>query len=122
MYKLVISDTVEFPVKLSINDAGVTKEFPIRFEAKRVDVDTLRSTIDDHPADKLVDLQLRICRDNLTGWKDQRLVIDDNNQPAPFSADALECVLGITGAAAVIHTAYINAIVASSGTAGRAKN
>jgi len=122
MYKLVISDTVEFPVKLSINDAGITKEFPIRFEAKRVDVDTLRSTIDDHPADKLVDLQLRICRDNLTGWKDQRLVIDDNNQPAPFSADALECVLGITGAAAVIHTAYINAIVASSGTAGRAKN
>ena len=39
MYKLVISDTVKFQVKLSVNDAGVKKEFSLWLEGKRLDMD-----------------------------------------------------------------------------------
>ncbi len=122
MYKLTISDTVKFKVKLTVNDAGVSKEFPFWLEAKRLDVDHIKADLDQHGEMKLMDFHAKVCRDNITGWQDQRLVVGDDGQPAPFSAEALECMLGLTGAVGIIHAAYMDAIVASGGTAGRAKN
>lgn len=122
MYKLVISDTVQFPVKLTVNDAGVTKEFPMRLDGRRIDVDDLRHSIEEHGDMKLMDFHAKVCRENLTGWSQQRLVVDAEDNPAPFGPEALECLLKLPGAVSVIHGAYMDAIVASNGTAGRAKN
>lgn len=122
MYKLVISDTVKFKVKLTVNDAGVTKEFPFWLEGRRLDVDHIKADIADAGDMKLMDFHSKVCRDNLTGWQDQRLVVDQDGNPAPFSAEALDAVLGLTGAVGIIHAAYMDAIVATNGTAGRAKN
>ena len=122
MYKLVISDTVEFPVKLTINDAGVIKEFPLRLEAKRRDMEQLKAELEDNGHMTIADYHQKVCRDSLTGWSQQRLVVDAEGQPAPFGPDALDCVLGLPGAASLIHGAYMEAITASTGAAGRAKN
>ena len=121
-YKLVISDTVKFQVKLSVNDAGVKKDFCLWLEGRRLDMGHLRADLDEHGEMKLMDFHAKVCRDNLSGWSDQRLVVDAEGQPAPFSAEALECLLGLTGAVGVIHGAYMDAVVAADGKAGRAKN
>lgn len=122
MFKLVISDTVKFQVKLHVNDAGVKKDFHFWLEGKRLDVDHLKADLDENGEMKVMDFHAKVCRDNLTGWSDQRLVVGENGQPAPFSAEALDCLLSLTGAAGLIHTAYMEAVVASGGTPGRAKN
>ena len=122
MYKLVISDTVKFQIKLSVNDAGTKKDFPMWIEGKRIGVDQLKADIDENGELKVMDFHTKVCRANLTGWADQRLVIGEDGQPAAFGPEALDCLLGLTGAVGVIHGAYMEAIVASGGTAGRAKN
>lgn len=122
MYKLVISDTVKFQVKLTVNDAGTKKEFPMWIEAKRLDVNAIKADIADSGDLKLMDFHSKVCRENVTGWQDQRLVVDQDGNPAPFSLEALEIVLGLTGAVGIIHAAYMDAVVATSGMAGRAKN
>ncbi len=121
-YKLVISDTVKFQVKLSVNDAGVKKDFSLWLEGRRLDMGHLKADLEDNGEMKLMDFHAKVCRDNLSGWSDQRLVVDAEGQPAPFSAEALECLLGLTGAVGVIHGAYMDAVVAADGKAGRAKN
>lgn len=122
MYKLVISDTVKFQVKLSVNDAGVTKEFPLRLEGKRLDMARLKSDLQENGDMKLADYHAKVCSDNITGWAEQRLVVDSDGNPASFGPEALQCLLSLPGAVGVIHGAYMDAIVASSGAAGRAKN
>lgn len=122
MFKLVISDTVKFKVKLSVNDAGVSKEFPFWLEGRRIGLEQLKAEIAENGEMKVGDFHAKACRDNLTGWSDQRLVIGDDGQPAPFGPEALDCLLNLPGALSVIHSAYMEAIAASGGTAGRAKN
>jgi len=122
MFKLIISDTVKFPVKLSVNDAGVKKEFSFQLEGQRLDMDALKAQLDENGEMKLSDFHAKVCRDHLTGWSDQRLVVDADGQPAAFSLEALECLMGLPGAVGVLHGAYMDAIVVASGTGGRAKN
>lgn len=121
-YRLCISDTVKFQVKLSVNDAGTKKDFSLWLDAQRVSLDTLQANIEEHGEMKLIDFQRKVCRDNVTGWNDQRLVVGDDGQPASYSESALDLVLGLPGAPGLIHAAYMEAIAASAGAAGRAKN
>lgn len=122
MYKLVISDTVKFQVKLTLNDAGTDQEFPLLLVAQRIDLAKIRADIEEHGAMPLVDYQTKVCRENVTGWQDQRLVVDQDGNPAPFSPEAFDAVIGIPGVAGIIYPAYMESLVVNSGTAGRAKN
>ena len=122
MFKLVISNTVKFQVKLSVNDAGVKKEFSLWLEGKRIGVEALKTNLEENGDLRVLDFQIKACRDNLTGWSDQRLVVGEDDQPVDFSPAALDVLLSIAGAASVIHGAYMEALAASDGKAGRAKN
>lgn len=117
-YKLIVSDTVEFPVKLSVNDAGVKKEFSLRLAAKRLTQDEVSSTFADSPDLSTADF----LRRHVSGWREQRLVVDEGGQAAPFSAEAFEVLLSLFGAAAVIFSAYMEALAQAAGVGGRAKN
>lgn len=121
-YKLAISDTVHFQIKLSLNDAGVKRDFSLWLEANRVSVETLQANIEEHGEMKVVDFQRKVCRDNITGWRDQRLVLEEDGKPAPFSAEALDLMLSVPGAVQVTHGAYLEAITAAAGPVGRLKN
>lgn len=118
MYKLIVSDTVEFPVKLSVNDAGVKKDFSLRLAAKRLTQDEVSSTFADSPDLSTADF----LRRHVSGWREQRLVVDEGGQAAPFSVEAFEVLLSLFGAAAVIFSAYMEALAQAAGVGGRAKN
>lgn len=122
MYKLAIAAVVKFQIKLSVNDGGVKKDFSVWLEGKRVSSESLQTDIDENGEMKLVDFHKKVCRDNFTGWSDQRLVVADDGRPADFSEEALECLLSLPGAATVAHSAYMEALVASAGPVGRLKN
>lgn len=121
-YKLAISDIVKFQVKLTVNDAGVKKDFSLWLEAKRIDLETMETNLEERGDLKVVDFQRKTLRENLTNWSDQRLVLDQNNHPADFSPEARDLMLNLAGAVPVIHAAYMDAIAASAGPVGRLKN
>lgn len=121
-YKLAISDIVTFQVRLSVNDAGVKKDFSFWFDARRQESRRLNDELEEHGKMIANDFHAKVCRENLTDWRDQRLVVGEDGQGVAFAPEALELVLGLPGAATLIHRSYIDAIVASESKAGRAKN
>ena len=61
--------------------------------------------------------------ENLTGWRGQKLVVDDEtNTPAEFGPDALAAMLGVAGVAGVVYMAYLKELAASDGSEARRKN
>ena len=122
MFKVAIGNTVRFQIKIGINDKGVKRDFSLWLEGKRVSVDDLKANMEENGDMKVIDFQIKVCRDNLTGWSDQRLVLGEDDQPVDFSLAALDLMLNMTGVAPVIHSAYMAAVEVSDEKAGRAKN
>jgi hypothetical protein len=118
MYKLTISDTVEFPVKLSVNDAGAKKEFSLRLQGKRITQDALRTALTEQAELSTDDF----LRQHISGWREQRLVIDEAGNPAPFGPEAFDALLSLMGASGLIFGAYLESLGQSAGAGGRAKN
>lgn len=52
------------------------------------------------------DLLLELIHD----WRDQRLVLDDDDRPAPYSTEALDVMLQLAGAGSVLLTAAFDRI------------
>lgn len=101
MYTLVIDDVVEFPVKFTLKSGKVSKPFAMTLTARRMAQDEIRQMLSDKERDIADFLQ-----DVLTGWADQRLVLGEDGQPAPFSPEALAVLLNVAGVAAVCFGAY----------------
>lgn len=118
MFKLAISDTVEFPVRLAFNDAGTRREFTLKLQGKRLAQADIAATFRDEPDLSTDDF----LRRHLTGWADQRLVVNDDGSPAAFGAEALGVLLGAMGAAGLIFAAYLEAVGQAATAGGRAKN
>jgi hypothetical protein len=116
-YKLTISDVVELPVKFTVNDAGKTVSHSFILSAKRMDQKLLRDTLND--SDKLT---REVLQERVVGWRGQRLVVDENDAPADFSAEAFDCLLSLAGMEAVVLNAYLGALALADTSAGKAKN
>lgn len=96
--KIIVSDTVGFKVKGSINDAqGDAQPFDFKLTCVRLDTETLSTKIksDGSITDFLVD----VVRD----WAD---VKDDDGKQIPFSVDALRQLCAIPGVATVAFRTY----------------
>jgi hypothetical protein len=113
-YKLVISDTVEVPVKFTVNDAGKTSGFQFHLIAQRLPQEAFKA-LAEGDADRTVG---QFLADHVTGWRGQRLVVDDAGNPADFSPEAFACMLDLVGVAGLAFTAYIEAC----GARGKEKN
>lgn len=113
-FRLVVADTVDVPLNFSVNDAGKTVNFAFSLQATRVDQDTLRALVESDSAGTVADF----LREHVTGWRGQRLVVDDEGKPAEFSPEAFGCMLGLVGAAGLMLSAYLEAC----GAKGKAKN
>lgn len=120
-YKLAIGDTIEFPIHLTIRDAGEDKSFKFRLQARRIEADELRDQVTPgtEAGDKLV---TDVLRGLITGWTSQRLVLDEEGQPADFSVEALDAMLSVSGVAPTIYGAYVKTVLVSSGAEGVRKN
>lgn len=99
MFKLAIEDTVEVPVKFTLKDGRVNKPFNFTLTARRPAKEE---------AEALSDLTIKdFLLSNITGWSGQRLVLDDNGEPANFSRDAFEYMLSTTGVLRMCWDAYL---------------
>lgn len=100
-YKTVVSDTVLVPVKGSLSDEnGKAKKFEFSLICKRLGADEVREMIG---SERLI---TSIMSEVTTGWKDQRLVLEDDGTPAEFCEEALSALLDIPNIALLCYVAY----------------
>jgi hypothetical protein len=61
-------------------------------------------------------------KEQLTGWRGQTLVLDESDQPAAYSLEALAQVQSVPGASNTIYQAYLAAVLVTDGAQGVRKN
>ncbi len=103
MYTLAIEDTVEVPVKFTLKTGKVHKEFKFTLIAKRLPQDVI--------SDRLKEVEFKFVEfmatpDLVTGWRDQRLVLDESGAPAEFCEEAFTLLLKTQGVAQACFNAY----------------
>ena len=105
MYKLAIDNIVEVPVKFTLKAGVVNKLFSVTLQAKRLTQDEITSQFEacEHKYKPF------LAQDELvTGWTGNRLVLDPiTGEPADFSPEAFDALLGISGVAKLCFDAYI---------------
>lgn len=102
-FKIVVGNTVAVPVAGShTNEAGKAIPFKFTLICKRLDAEEMKEAFvgGETQVNEFV-------TDVATGWRDQRLVLEDDDKPAEFCPDALEALLNITGMAMLCFNAYM---------------
>jgi hypothetical protein len=113
-FKLVISNSVDVDVKFTVQDAGTKQTFTFTLQAERLPAEAFKNLADTEE-DRTV---AEFLADKVTGWKNQRLVVNDNGTPVEFSREALEVMLSLAGLAGLVFSAYVKAC----GAQGKEKN
>jgi len=95
---------IEVPVNFTLKQGGVDKKHAFTILATRISPEEQ----DEHM--KAVEFNYRqglLSMGVITGWKNQRLVLDADKKPAEFSPEALDCMLGAPGVAGAIYISYV---------------
>jgi hypothetical protein len=102
-YKIVIDNKISTKVKGFYKDAsGVSRAFNFELVQDRIDHDELKDVLADK-GETTGDFVKRVTH----GWKGQRLVLTEDDQPADFNAESLAALLSIAGMANFCFQAYI---------------
>ncbi len=120
-FQLAIGDRFEYPVHLRVRDKSETKDFRFHLEARRMEAEEARQLISGEGDAEGLTIK-EFLHQNITNWRGQRLVLDDQGAPADFSVEAFDALLSVSGAAGVIYQGYIVALAASNGAEGARKN
>lgn len=108
--KLAISNTVQPAVTVVLADAGVaggTKTFKFTLTCDRLDGQKLRDAMGDNSQSATA-----FMKEVVKGWEGQRLVLEDDGSPSPFSAEALDDLLAIAGVPALCFQSYLKEVTA----------
>lgn len=106
--KLAISNKVLVPVTVILaNAAGRNETFKFHLVCERQESEALRKSMTDEKL-SAVDFLHEV----VTGWDGQKLVLEDDGTPSPFSREALDDMLSIPGVAALISRAYVLEVTA----------
>lgn len=97
-YKLAVANIVNVPVKLTMREGSLNRKFEFSLTANR----KTPEEIEEQPEQTIKEFLL----ENITDWSGQRLVLQDNNEPAPFSAEAFDYMLKQPGLLLLIWAAY----------------
>ncbi|MEN9904254.1 MAG: hypothetical protein RLZZ555_819 [Pseudomonadota bacterium] len=118
-FRLVVSNTLGFDVVGRINEEG-PRPLDVRFRitADRIDVSEYRDVLAEGSAVTTRDFLAA----HLRGWSGQRLVLDEQDQPAEYSVEALDVMLSLVGMERLILGAYLDKLAVSATPEGRAKN
>lgn len=103
--KLAISDRVEFPVALRVNDGGVWRTFHFDLVGRRMTQHEMSDLAKNQEEATIREVLLA----NISNWKRQQLVVDEDGKPAEFSADGLDAMLTVPAAGWQIIAKYIDA-------------
>lgn len=100
-YKLVVSDTVIVTVAGNTkNGSGRPAPFKFSLVCDRRGADALKDQLEGGATTK------DVLRDVTTGWRDQRLVLEQDDSAAEFCAEAFDALLDIAGMANLCFNAY----------------
>lgn len=117
-FKLVIGDQLDVPVKGEIADKSGKVPFRFSLQMRRLGMEEYRKALGAES-----DLLVRdFLLDNALGWRDQRLVLGDDDKPAEFSPDAFKCLLSVVGMEQTCFAAYLQALQVVDKAAGRSGN
>lgn len=103
MYKLAVEDTVEVPVKFTLKQGKVNKVFSLTLTALRLSQEDIQARLE---ANEFKFTNFLQSDGLVTDWAGQRLVVDEQGNPAPFCADAFAAYLSAAGVAQVTFNAY----------------
>ncbi len=119
--RLVISNTIEFPITVKVPGASGAVEHSFRLIGKRYSKDEWRESVEALQASG-GQRDVAFLLESITGWTGQSLVVADDGVPVPFSTDALRLLLTIPGMDVSVFVAYQRAQHASLTEGGRLKN
>jgi len=99
--KIVISDTVGFKVKGTINDsAGIAQPFDYTLKCVRLDADQIQVKLKDESDALLTDFMADVVED----WSGVR---DADDKPMPYTEAALRQLFKIPGVAGLTFRTYL---------------
>lgn len=118
---LKIGSIIALAIALQINDAGKPAEFKFKLTAKRMTTQEWNEHF--APGQNNQKTVREFLMERITGWEGQTLVIDDQtNQPAPFTAENFDLMLGVLGVQDVIFQAYLREVMKAAAPEAKAKN
>lgn len=113
-FRLAISNKIEFPVHLRLQDVAGAKDFKFHLMARRIDDNELREQVT--PGTQNGDKEVsEVLKGIVEGWRDQRLVIDEDGKPAEFGPESFGAMLKVVGAGTLIYQSYLKALLVTPG-------
>ncbi len=102
--KIIVSDTVGFKVKGTINDAaGVAQPFDFNLTCTRLDADQIQAKLKSDSESSITDFMA----DVVMGWSG---VKGEDDKPIPYSEESLRQLFKIAGVAAVSFRTYMTEV------------
>lgn len=118
--KLKVGSFIDAPVSLVVRDGSRDVTFSFTLVLRRLtqaesaeafsEVLRLAALGNEASAEELSRAARSMLFDVVHDWRDQRLVLDDDDKPAPFSREALGLLLDLMGAEAILTVAVMKAI------------
>lgn len=109
-YKLAIDDIVGVKVEgKNVGMDGTEKPFKFILQCQRKNAQAMRDVLADHD-----ETAGAFIEKNAVGWQKQTMVLDEEGQPAAFSAEALRALLGISGMAMLCWQSYLQQVQATA--------
>jgi hypothetical protein len=97
-FKLAVGNVIQVPIKFTLKDGAVNKLFSFTLTANRKTPEEL----EEQPEISVLDY----LYENVTDWTGQRLILQDNNEPAAFSREAFEYFLKLPDVLQMVWAAY----------------
>lgn len=109
-YRLVVSDTIEFPVRFVLNDKGTERTFAFRLRATRMPAKELEAALV-NTSETMRDFIARPALGiSLMEWIGQAPLKDDDGKDAPAEMEALQALYDLQPAVpGLVFAAYVEA-------------
>ena len=102
-FKLAIGNKVGIKVEGEYSDAaGAVKPYSLVLECDRLSAEEIEAE-----QTKEGGTFAGFFAAHTSGWRDQTLVLGDDDKPAPYSAEALACAMAVPGFAVAAYQAYL---------------
>lgn len=109
-YKLAIDDLVGVKIEgKNQQKDGSEKPFKFTLVCERYDAEQMKTVVSDKDETAFAFFS-KVARD----WHGQKLVLDEEGQPAPFNPDSLAVLMSISGMAMLCWQAYLQQVQATA--------
>jgi hypothetical protein len=103
-YKVAVGDVVSVPVEGTLSDAsGAPVPFKFDLVCTRKTAEEMR-VMSANGSRLVKDIMAEV----VTGWKDQRLVLEEDDSAAAFCPEAFEILMNIANMPMVCYSAFVN--------------